>query len=438
MNTIANTDVPNDNNACTTDTCSAGTPTYTNVAINTACGTGDFCNGAGSCVDCNNASQCGTSTFCQTFTCNSNTCGVSNTANGTALPVGMQVSGNCRELRCNGVGGTTNAVLDSDVPVDGNQCTNDVCTSGTPSNPNSAINTACGSGDFCNGSGTCVDCTTATQCPNGNQCQSRTCTGNSCGLNNLVGGRPATTGLFCTLTDTCNGSGTCGGTGGPCNSQCQTCNDTSDVCVNRSNGFTCTDNAFCTSGDSCQGGACSPGGGSPCDSQCETCNESGDSCPNISAGTACSTPAGGRNNVCHVAQCDGGGTCGYRVNRFPGGSMTAGNQPASYPTPTATTFSTCLGCHGTGSTYGAFSFDEAWSESSDYAIFDSYCANWNLAPDVQLLRRSAWRLPAAPRGPREHAAGLAGDLDLPGRVPAVVLQQQRPGRRPLRVLTADG
>ena len=382
MNTIANTDVPNDNNACTTDTCSAGTPTFTNVAINTACGTGDFCNGSGSCVDCTMASQCGTTTFCQTFTCNSNTCGVSNMANGTALPAGMQVTGNCRELRCNGVGGTTNAVLDSDVFVDGNSCTNDICTSGTPSNPNSAINTACGSGDFCNGSGTCVDCTTATQCPNGNQCQSRTCTGNSCGLNNLVGGSPCNDGSFCTLTDTCNGSGMCGGTGGPCNSQCQTCNDTSDVCVDRSNGFTCTDNAFCTSGDSCQGGACSPGGGSPCDSQCETCNESGDSCPNISAGTACTTPASGRNNVCHVAQCDGGGTCGYRVNRFPGGSMTAGSSPASYPTPTTTTFSTCLGCHGTGSTYGAFSFDEAWSEDSDDTVFDYYCPNWNSNPNA--------------------------------------------------------
>jgi hypothetical protein len=69
MSTIANSDLPNDNNACTTDTCSAGTPTYTNVAIDTACGTGDFCNGAGSCVDCTAASQCGTSTFCQTFTC---------------------------------------------------------------------------------------------------------------------------------------------------------------------------------------------------------------------------------------------------------------------------------------------------------------------------------------------------------------------------------
>ncbi len=62
--------------------------------------------------------------------------------------------------------------------------------------------------------------------------------------------------------------------------------------------------------------------------------------------------------------------------------MTAGSSPASYPTPTTTTFSTCLGCHGTGSTYGAFSFDEAWSEDSDDTVFDYYCPNWNSNPNA--------------------------------------------------------
>ncbi|MBK6807589.1 MAG: hypothetical protein IPG81_01565 [Sandaracinaceae bacterium] len=108
----------------------------------------DFCNGSGACVDCTMASQCGTSTFCQTFTCNSNTCGTSNTANGTDLPMGSQTAGNCQVLECNGAGSTISTAFNSDVPVDGNACTSDVCTSGVPSNPAAPANTACGSGDF--------------------------------------------------------------------------------------------------------------------------------------------------------------------------------------------------------------------------------------------------------------------------------------------------
>ncbi|MCB9628598.1 MAG: hypothetical protein H6725_14580 [Sandaracinaceae bacterium] len=369
-NAVLNSDLPNDNNQCTTDTCSAGTPTFTNVAINTACGSGDFCNGSGACVDCNMASQCGTSTFCQTFTCNSNMCGVSNTPNNTPLPGGSQVAGNCRELRCNGIGGTNNAILDSDLPVDGNPCTNDVCTNGTPTNPNSAINTPCGSGDFCNGSGTCVDCTTATQCPNGNQCQSRTCTGNTCGLSNLANGTSCNDGLFCTQTDTCNGAGTCNGSGTPCN-QCQNCNEGSDTCSSKANGTACNDGLFCTQTDTCTSGNCN-GVTNPCDSQCQSCNEAFNFCSNTSPGVACGSPASGRNNVCWQSQCDGSGTCGYRTNRF-GGSMTANS--SSYNYTNVASFSPCTDCHG-------FAFTEAWSESSSYSPeFDSYCVNWGSNAD---------------------------------------------------------
>ena len=109
------------------------------------------------------------------------------------------------------------------------------------------------------------------------------------------------------------------------------------------------------------------------------CNEGGDFCGNSSTGTACSTPAAGRNNVCHVTECNGSGTCGNRRNRF-GGSMTANN--VSYAYSGIPNFSTCLGCHGSGSSYGAFAFDEGWSESNSYSIFDSYCASWSGAADV--------------------------------------------------------
>src|SRR6185295_8441574 len=52
--TIDNTDIPNDNNVCTNDICTAGTASHTNVTAATACplgsGTG-VCN-AGTCAPC--------------------------------------------------------------------------------------------------------------------------------------------------------------------------------------------------------------------------------------------------------------------------------------------------------------------------------------------------------------------------------------------------
>ena len=57
--------------------------------------------------------------------------------------VPTQTTGDCKQNQCDGAGTTVVVNLDTDVPVDGNQCTNDVCASGTPSNPPSAILTSC-------------------------------------------------------------------------------------------------------------------------------------------------------------------------------------------------------------------------------------------------------------------------------------------------------
>lgn len=78
------------------------------------------------------------------------------TSSGTAVPT--QTAGDCHEVQCDGSGGTTNATKDSDVPVDGNQCTDDLCTTGTPSNPPVGAGAACtqNGGTSCDGAGACV------------------------------------------------------------------------------------------------------------------------------------------------------------------------------------------------------------------------------------------------------------------------------------------
>lgn len=189
-----NADLPNDNIQCTSDTCVAGVPSFTPLAVDAACtqNGGSFCNGAGACVECNAAVQCaGVDTECQTKTCSSNTCGFNYAASGT--PIMVQTNGDCLQDQCDGVGGIVSAPLNTDLPIDGQECTDDLCTAGVPSNPPLAANTVCsqGGGSFCSGAGSCVQCNVASQCPGmDNECQARTCSMNSCSFNYTANGTP--------------------------------------------------------------------------------------------------------------------------------------------------------------------------------------------------------------------------------------------------------
>src|SRR5262249_16021666 len=98
----------------------------------------------------------GTDTECRTRTCSAYTCGYSFTSAGT--PVNSQTSGDCKKNVCDGMGNIASVADNSDLPVDGNQCTDDVCSNGTPSNPFSHSASPCNQsgGSVCNGSGSCV------------------------------------------------------------------------------------------------------------------------------------------------------------------------------------------------------------------------------------------------------------------------------------------
>src|SRR5581483_1677628 len=155
---------PVDNNACTSDVCTAGAPSNPPVASGTSCGGGSICDGQGACVACVTAATCpGTDTECHTRTCTGGVCGVHNVTAGT--PVITQTSGDCKKSQCDGLGAIAAVADDTDKPVDGNACTQDVCTSGAPSNPPVAAGTSCGTNLLCNGAGACVGCLTAADCP---------------------------------------------------------------------------------------------------------------------------------------------------------------------------------------------------------------------------------------------------------------------------------
>ncbi|MFT3768282.1 MAG: hypothetical protein QM820_22765 [Minicystis sp.] len=150
-------DVQDDGNSCTGDSCSGGVPQHPPVAQGTSCGPNKTCNASGSCVGCVTASDCpGQDNACQTRACNGGVCSINYVPSGT--PVGAQAAGDCKKNACNGSGAIVQMVDDTDVPVDGVACTSDVCSNGSPSNPAAPAGTSCGTG-VCNGAGSCGVCT---------------------------------------------------------------------------------------------------------------------------------------------------------------------------------------------------------------------------------------------------------------------------------------
>ncbi|MBL8924591.1 MAG: lamin tail domain-containing protein, partial [Myxococcaceae bacterium] len=155
-----NSDVPVDGNQCTDDVCSNGVPMNPAVVAGAACtqNGGSYCNGTGVCVECTVATQCpGSDTECRTRTCSTaGVCGATFTPTGTVISA--QTAGDCQQAQCDGAGAIVSVALNSDLPVDGSQCTDDVCTSGVPSNPPLSAGTTCNQngGTACDGAGVCV------------------------------------------------------------------------------------------------------------------------------------------------------------------------------------------------------------------------------------------------------------------------------------------
>lgn len=159
VSVVDDSDLPNDGNQCTDDLCVSGTPSIQARPVNSPCSQngGSYCDGSGSCVQCNSATQCpGSDTECQQRTCSNFVCGVFFIPSGT--PTSSQVPGDCHINRCDGAGGIASFINLADVPVDGNQCTNDICAAGVPENPPSSVGTACNQngGTVCDGAGACV------------------------------------------------------------------------------------------------------------------------------------------------------------------------------------------------------------------------------------------------------------------------------------------
>jgi hypothetical protein len=246
-------DLPlDDGNQCTDEQCASGVPTHPDLPINTVCsqGGGKYCDGTGSCVECNAAGHCDVAPECQVAACVSHQCQTDPVLAGTPAPA--QTPYDCRLRVCDGMGGVSTQNQDADVPYDANQCTGDVCTAGVPSNPNSPAGTACTQmgGNACDGSGVCVECTNDSHCPsnqycNGNSCSADRSTGSSCTRAAMCSTN------FCVDGFCCNSS--CGGTCKACSSA--KTGGANGTCANVRD-RTDPDNECGDSDDVCYGGGC--------------------------------------------------------------------------------------------------------------------------------------------------------------------------------------
>jgi hypothetical protein len=245
--------MPDDNNPCTGDSCENGQPKHPPLANGTACGGGLSCKD-GQCMGCTGAAQCPVGDVCHAVTCIAGACGFDTAsvngqscapppgecfdssvcAMGDCVPVpkGAAVfsdgtSGNCKSASCDGNGVFAIVNDDNDAPPDanGSDCSVLACNAGAVVQASAPDGQACGlPGQHCC-TGQCKYCCPAQQC--GISCcavQDVCLNGVSCcAPNNVCGGGccdPA-------FGFTCVGGNKCCANGKVCGNSCcglvQTC-----------------------------------------------------------------------------------------------------------------------------------------------------------------------------------------------------------------------
>jgi hypothetical protein len=164
VNVVDNSDVPIDANQCTDNVCTAGVPSNPNSSIDAPCGAGQFCDGAGTCVQCNSGSEC-MSMVCASHVCQAPSCsdGVKNGLE-TAVDCGGGTCGPCASGLACGVNSDCISGL----------CTGMICqatcTDGVKNQGESDID--CG--------GPCTGCPTGDSCVANSDCISLDCGGTTC------------------------------------------------------------------------------------------------------------------------------------------------------------------------------------------------------------------------------------------------------------------
>lgn len=158
-------DKPAGKDDCHIGVCSQGVPAQTAAPVNTPCGAGKtlHCDSGGVCVGCMMDSECPAGNDCETPSCNiaNEQCGFLYAPPNTPLPAAKQMAGNCHVLVCDGVGGVTDKVDDSDVPAKPCfKCMNGAVTVTYDAQCSLGMNVG-----YCSVAGICVECNVPSECP---------------------------------------------------------------------------------------------------------------------------------------------------------------------------------------------------------------------------------------------------------------------------------
>ncbi len=319
------TDVADDGNDCTADTCAQGMAISTPLPAGAACAfmgnQPGLCDGAGFCVACLADADClgfAQNNECQTTSCQMGSCATAFAPAGTQISAMYQFAGDCHVLVCDGQGGIGNSIDDTDVPNDNKICTQDLCQNGVPTNPLQPPGFLCPNGAPCALFPDCgclsnADCSPPDTCGGGGTPYACGCTAGSCAS---LGKTCGFTALGCLMSANCdtgtkNGSETdvdCGGPVAACPTRCGI-------------GKKCSAGSDCASGFCADGVCCDAACNGPC-SACTAAKKGGGqdgACGFVAAGTdpdnECATsPVAtcGTNGVC-----DGAGAC----QLYPAGTV---------------------------------------------------------------------------------------------------------------------
>lgn len=287
-----NADLPaDDGNPCTGASCLLGAAQHPNSALNVACPAG-FCDGAGTCQECNSPSQCASGSACEVAQCLSNQCSLADAPVGSPAASSAQVAGDCQVAICQAGGNLSSAPQNADLPDDGDACTLDLCVAGAPSHPDAPAGTPCPAGT-CN-EGQCLACGTSPP-PTGGACPAA-CTG---------GCQNGTCNIDCTAASSCDNTTLSCPEGFACNVLC----DHNSACVGST--VLCPSEQACTAQclKGCSGLDLVCGAAGACEIECGA----GSACSNVSVscgGNACTASCSGNTkptltgpNSCDLTAC---------------------------------------------------------------------------------------------------------------------------------------
>ncbi len=301
--------------------------TFANAGV--SCGTGEVCDGNGSCGACDAGQSCTTNPGAPCRL------GVIDCGTGSEVCVdGAAASGSCGTNLICVDGDCVACTSGADCDADANPCTHDTMSCGGASpgcgfSNNVGNGTSCGAGLACNGSGAC-QCAAGGSCNDGNACTSNdiyTCPSGPTGAAVCAGTSIVGTGCndsnSCTTGDVwscpggtpvCSGVGSGTGVGACDDGNPCTSNDWRDTCGGACVGTpssggpgSCSDADYCTQNDYCDNGTCVSG-----TSMVGTSCNDGQACSYNDVVTACGGYGpwcSGTSYSCPGQTCDGNGGC---------------------------------------------------------------------------------------------------------------------------------